>query len=69
MMRISTYAKRLESVLKHRPHFESLSVKAMVTLTGADNVPMIDLSLDDTIVSLNVDEARDLANWIKKVAQ
>jgi hypothetical protein len=68
-MRIATYAKKLENVLKHRPRFESSSVSATVTLTGEDHKPMIDLEIQDQVVSLDITEAKGLANWVKKVAQ
>lgn len=69
-MRITTYQKKLEAALKYRPRFESQNVAATVTLTGNDNLPMIDVELGaETTFSVNVDEARLLANWIKQVAR
>jgi hypothetical protein len=68
-MRIATYAKKLENILKHRPRFESESLDAVVTLTGTDNKPMIDLTIQDKVVSLSVEESRGFADWVKKVSK
>lgn len=68
-MRITTYQKKMEAALKHRPRFESSNVQATVTLTGSDNLPMIDMELGEKVVSVDIDEARLLANWIKQVAR
>ena len=68
-MRITTYKKRMDSVLKHRPRFESKSVSATVTLTGGENTPVIDMNLNDNMITLGIDEAKLLATWIKQVAR
>lgn len=68
-MRITTYQKKMEAALKHRPRFESSNVKATVTLTGEDNLPMIDVELGQEIFSVDIAEAKLLANWIKQVAR
>ena len=46
-MRISTYQTKLSKVLQYRPRFETENVEATVTLTGDDNVPMIDLTFKE----------------------
>ena len=68
-MRITTYQKKMEAALKHRPRFETQNVSATVTLTGQENLPIIDVDLGSQVVSLDVGEARELADWIKKVAR
>lgn len=68
-MRITTYKKKMDSVLKHRPRFESQSVHATVTLTGSKNEPMIDMSFNDQVVTLDLEEANKFAAWVKKVAR
>jgi hypothetical protein len=68
-MRVSTYQKKMADVLKHRPRFESQSVNATVTLTGEQNEPIIDVELGEKVVSMDVNEAKEFANWIKKVAR
>ena len=68
-MRISTYQKKMESALKLRPHFESQNVSADVVLTGPENLPMIDVGVGDSMYSLEVEEAKQLASWIKQVAR
>ena len=68
-MRITTYQKKMEAALRHRPRFETQNVSATVTLTGMDNLPIIDVDLGDKVVSLGVGEARELADWIKRVAR
>ena len=68
-MRITTYQKKMEAALAHRPRFESQNVQATVTLTGQDNLPMIDVELGERVVSVDIEEARLLANWIKQVAR
>jgi hypothetical protein len=70
MVRIATYAKKLESALKHRPRYDSLDVSATVTLTGTDHKPMIDLEFpDEKVHSLDIESAKSLAEWIKKVTR
>ena len=68
-MRISTYQKKMESALKHRPHFESANVSATVVLTGLESTPVIDMGIGDQVYSVNIDEAKQLATWIKQVAR
>ena len=68
-MRISTYQKKMDAALKHRPHFESKDINATVVLTGNSNMPVIDMGIGDQVYSINVDEAKELANWIKQVAR
>lgn len=68
-MRISTYQKKMESALKHRPRFESENVSATVVLTGNESTPVIDVGLGEQIFSVDVEEAKNLANWIKQVAR
>jgi hypothetical protein len=72
-MRITTFAKKFESAVKHRPRIETKHVEAFVTLTGSDYKPMIDLVLKNgdvvTELSLDVDEARQVATWIKDVTR
>jgi hypothetical protein len=72
-MRVSTYQKKLSAVLQHRPRFESERLKATVTLTGTDNVPMIDVTLGDDETgftsSMDMNQANDFASWVKRVAK
>jgi len=68
-MRITTYQKKMEAALKLRPRFESENLNATVTLTGADNMPMIDMQAGDDIVSVDLEEAKLFASWIKQVAR
>ena len=71
-MRVSTYAKKFQNIVKNRPHFESEAVEAIVTLTGADFRPMVDLKKQspedaDAVISIDLEEAKRLAQWIKSL--
>ena len=72
-MRVSTYQKKLSAVLQHRPRFESEGISATVTLTGTDNVPMLDVTIGDedsgVTSSIDLNLANDFASWVKKVAK
>lgn len=68
-MRISTYQKKMDAALKYRPHFESDNVTATVVLTGLENEPIIDVGLGENVYSVNIEEAKKLASWIKQVAR
>ncbi len=68
-MRVSTYAKKFEKAIKNRPRYETEHVEAIVTLVGDDYKPYIDLSFKESEPSLDLEEAKNLANWIKSVAK